>query len=333
MWYSAIGFIVTLTLSIVLAPLGAEAQRPAKVPRTGVLRPSGVSPCRPLEAFSLGLRELGYVEGQNIIIEVRCADGKPERQRELAVELVHLPVDILVAGAADGPLAAKQATSTIPIVFGVSGDPVAAGLVASLARPGGNVTGVVGMTGPEFHGKRLHLLLDVVPGVTRVAALRHAPYARAMPARALEHKAVEDAARSLGVHLQVLEVETPDDLEGAFAAMTREGARALFLFPATFFSTHRTRLLELAAKHRLPGIYEWRWFVEEGGLMSYSPSLDALWRRLAYYVDRILKGAKPADLPVEQPTTFELVINLKAAKALGLTIPPTLLFQADEVIQ
>jgi putative ABC transport system substrate-binding protein len=318
---------------MLMALLAAEAQQPTKLPRIGVLRSVGVSPCLPDRQLDRGLRELGYVEGQNIIIEWRCAEGKPERQRELAVELVQLPVDILVAGAADGPLAAKQATSTIPIVFVVNADPVAHGLVASLARPGGNVTGVAAVTGPEFHGKRLQLLLDAVPGVTRVAALRHASYARAVPARALEHKAVEDAARSLGVHLQVLEVETADDLEGAFAAMMREGAQALFVFPATFFGTHNTRLLELAARHRLPGIYQWRSFVEAGGLMSYNSSFDALWQHAAVLVDKILKGAKPADLPVEQPMKFELVINLKTAKALGLTIPPTLLFQADEVIR
>jgi putative ABC transport system substrate-binding protein len=332
MWYNTIGLIVTLVLLLCWAPLTAYAQQPAKVPRIGFLRPQLVSPC-PNESFSQGLRELGYVEGDTIVIEWRCGDGTLERARELARALVQLPVDVFVGVAADGPLAAMQATRTMPIVFAVVAEPVALGLVASLAHPGGNVTGVAEQVDLEFHAKRLELLLEAVPGVTRVAALQHGAFVRALPARAHMQHAVEAAARSLGIHLQVVEVDTPDELEGAFAAMTREGAEALFMFSSPFFSMHRKRIAELATQHRLPGIYQHRSGVEAGGLMSYSANSAAVVRRAAYYVDRILKGTKPADLPVEQPTTFELVINLKTAKALRITIPPTLLFRADEVIQ
>ena len=323
---------MTLTLSLLTAPLAAAAQQPAKVPRIGFLHPILVSPCR-TDLFTQGLRELGYVEGQNIVIEWRCADGTAERQRALVVELIQLPVDVFVAPAADGPLAAMQATRTIPIVFVGVVDPVAMGLVTSLARPGGNVTGVASQVGPEFYAKRLQLLLEAVPGVTRVATLGHGVFSRAVPARTRMQQAAAEAARSLGVHLQIVEVDAPDELEGAFAAMTREGAEALLMFNAPFFITHRMRILELAAKHRLPGMHEFREDVEAGGLMSYNASRADLLRRAAYYVDRILKGTKPAELPVEQPTKFELVINLKTAQALGITIPPSLLFQADEVIK
>jgi putative ABC transport system substrate-binding protein len=320
-----IALMVVLAFGILIAPLAADAQEPGKTPRIGALSPSRPPPCR-IDSFAQGLRELGYVEGENIVLEWRCAGGTAERARELAVELVQLPVDVLVAGASAGPLAAKQATSTIPIVFVAAGDPVANGLVASLARPGGNVTGLADtiVFGAEFHAKRLQLLLDSVPGATRIAALRYRP----APLRV-----VEEAGRLLGVHLQVLEVETPEELEGAFAAMAREGAQALLMGHAPFFFMHRARLLELAAQHRLPGVYQGRSFVEAGGLMAYNASYDALWRRAAYYVDRILKGTKPAELPVELPMHFELMINLKTAQALGLTIPPSLLLQATEVIQ
>jgi putative ABC transport system substrate-binding protein len=218
MWLRTVGIIVTMALSLLWAPLAAHAQPAAKVPRIGFLRPSLVSPCR-TEAFAQGLRELGYVEGHTIVIEWRCADGTPERQRALAVELVQLPVDVFVGATADGPLAAMQATRTIPIVFVAgSADPVAMGLVASLAQPGGNVTGVTNQVGPDFHAKRLQLLLEAVPGVTRVAALQQGAFVRAVPARAHTQHAVEEAARRLGVHLQIVEVDAPDELEGAFAA-------------------------------------------------------------------------------------------------------------------
>jgi ABC-type uncharacterized transport system substrate-binding protein len=327
-----IRLLVTLAVGLLMAPLAAAAQPSAKMPRIGFLRPSLASPCR-TDAFAQGLRELGYVEGHNIVIEWRCADGTMERQRALAVELVQLPLDVFVAASVDGPLAAMQATRTIPIVFVAVPEPVAMGLVTSLAQPGGNVTGVTNQVGLEFHAKRLQLLLEAVPGVTRVAALQQGAMVRAVPARAHIQQAAEEAARRLGVHLQFVEVDAPDALEGAFAAMRREGAEALLMFFSPFFTTHRQRLMELAAQHRLPGIFESRAYVEAGGLMSYNVSYAALFRRAASYVDRILKGAKPADLPVEQPTNFELVINLKTAQALGLTIPPSLLFQANEVIR
>jgi putative ABC transport system substrate-binding protein len=332
MWCSTLGCIITLTLSLLVASLAAEAQQPTKVPRIGFLFPNLVSLCRS-NAFAQGLRELGYEEDHTIVIEWRCADGTPERARELAVELVQLPVDVFVAGAADGPLAAMQATHTIPIVFTTVADPVAMGLVASLARPGGNVTGVTNNVGLDFHAKRLQLLLEAVPGVTRVAALQHGTFVKALPARQRMQHVVEEAARSLGIHLQMVEVDAADELEDAFAAMTRAGAEALLVFNSPFFNTHGRRIVELAAQHRLPGIYEFRSSVVAGGLMSYNANPGALYRRAASYVDRLLKGTKPADLPVEQPTTFELVINLQTAKALGITIPPTLLFRANEVIQ
>ena len=305
------------------------------MPRIGFLLPSLRSPCRN-DLFVQELRELGYVEGQNILIEWRCAeDATPARVRELAIELVQLPVDVFVGQASAGPLAAMQATRTIPIVFLNVADPVAVGLVATLARPGGNVTGVSAQVGLEFHTKQLQLLVEAVPGVTRVAVLLHGAFIRALPVAfwaPLQH-VLEETARSLGVHLQMVEVEAADELEGAFAAMTREGAEALLLLSGPFVSMHRRRIAELAVQHRLPSMHLARGPVEAGGLMSYAASGRDMNRRGAAYVDRILKGTKPADLPVEQPTKFELVINLKTAKALGLTIPPTLLFQADEVIQ
>jgi putative ABC transport system substrate-binding protein len=327
-----VGPLITLVLVLLVAPLAAPAQPVGKVPRLGFLRPSPASPCR-TESFAQGLRELGYVEGQNIVIEWRCADGTVERQRALAVELVQLPVDVFVAASVDGPLAAMQATRTIPIVFVAVPEPVAMGLVSSLAQPGGNVTGVTNQVGLDFHAKRLQLLLEAVPGVSRVAALQQGAMGRAVPARAHIRHAAEEAARRLGVRLQFMEVDAPDELAGAFATMRREGAEVLLMFFSPFFSTHRQRLLELAAQHRLPGMFESRVYVEAGGLMSYNVSYAALFQRAAVYVDKILKGAKPGDLPVEQPTTFELVINLKTAHTLGLTIPPALLFQATEVIR
>ena len=329
---NTVGLSVTLVLFLCWAPLTAHAQQPAKVPRIGFLLPNPRSPCRS-DPFAQGLRELGYTEGHTIVIEWRCADGTPARQRELAVELVQLPVDVFVGVTAEPPLAAMQATRTIPIVFAVVAEPVAMGLVASLAQPGGNVTGLTNQVDLAFDGKRLELLLEAVPGVTRVAVLLHGAFVRAVPARTRRQQAVEEAARSLGVHLQIVEVDTPDELEGAFAAMTRAGAEALFILNAPFFVTHRRRLLELAAQHRLPDSHEFRAFVEAGGLMSYGANSNDIHRRSATFVDKILKGAKPADLPVEQPTKFELVINLKTAKALGITISPTLLFRADEVLQ
>ena len=321
--------IVALALGVLSAPLPADGQQPGKVPRIGYL--SATSPTvatNVLNAFRQGLRDLGYVEGENIAIEYRWAEGKLERLPALAAELVRLKVDLILAWTTAPALAAKDATRTIPIVIGYVADPVERGLIASLARPGGNVTGL-SWGGIELSGKQLELLKDAVPKLSRVAILIN-------PASQF-HKAVvkeiETAGRALGVKLQPLEVRAPDEFDSAFKAMTRERAGALLVPGDSMFLLHRTRLAELAAKSRLPAMHGLREHVEAGGLMSYAPSLSDTSRRGATFVDKILKGAKPADLPVEQPTRFELVINLKTAKALGLTIPPSVLIRADHVIQ
>jgi len=326
---------VALAFSVLLAPLAADAQQAAgKVYRIGFLSvlgaPTPSTPAGVLEAFRQGLRELGWVEGQNIVIDYRFAEGRFDRLPDLAAELVRLKVDIIVAVATQGVAAAKNATETIPIVM-ISGsaDPVGLGFIASLARPGGNVTGLSYSVGPEILGKGLELLKEIVPKVRRVAILSNP----ASPVQPLFIREVKVAARSLGVQLQLLEARGPNEFDGAFAAMAKERVGALLVVADGLFILHRTRLADLAARSRLPAIYGYREHVEAGGLMSYGSSLRDLWRRAATYVDKILKGAKPADLPVEQPTKFELVINLKTAKALGLTIPPSVLIRADEVIQ
>jgi putative ABC transport system substrate-binding protein len=331
MWGSTIGCIVTLTLSLLAVPLAADAQQPAKVPRVGWLsdgmRAGARSPLH--EAFLHGLRNLGYVEGQNLVIERRDAEGKLERLPDLAAQLVGLKVDVIVTtGGVPATSAAKRATSTIPIVMADAGDPVGAGLVASLGRPGENVTGLSVMD-PDLTGKRLQLLKEVAPTIARVAVLYNPSY----PATVVGMRDAQAAGPALGLTILPIEVRASDELEDQFAFMTSVNADALLTFGDPFTSTHQRRILDFAAKSQLLALYFWREFVEAGGLMSYGPSLPDMFRRAAYYVDRILKGAKPADLPVEQPTKFELVINLKAAKALGLTIPPALLFQADEVIK
>ena len=324
-------FLSALSGSLLAAPLAAEAQL-GKVFRIGILSnvpltdPEGA---RLWGAFIQGLRDLGYVEGQNITIEHRSSEGKFDRLPDLAAELVRLKVDVIVTPALQNALAAKQATRTIPIVMASSGDPVGAGLVASLARPGGNVTGL-SVLGFEIVGKQIELLKEIVPEVSRMAVLGNPTSQEVYP---LWLGQVKVAARSLGVQLQTLEARGPDDFERAFAAMTRERAGALFVLGDGMFLLHRTRIAELAAKHRLPAMYPVRGFVDAGGLMVYGPSPHDSFRRAATYVDKILKGAKPADLPVEQATKFELVINLKTAKALGLTIPQSVLVRADEIIQ
>ena len=326
---------VALAFSVLLAPLAADAQQAAgKVYRIGFLSvlgaPTPSTPAGVLEAFRQGLRELGWVEGQNIVIDYRFAEGRFDRLPDLAAELVRLKVDIIVAVATQGVAAAKNATETIPIVM-ISGsaDPVGLGFIASLARPGGNVTGLSYSVGPEILGKGLELLKEIVPKVRRVAILSNP----ASPVQPLFIREVKVAARSLGVQLQLLEARGPNEFDGAFAAMAKERVGALLVVADGLFILHRTRLADLAARSRLPAIYGYREHVEAGGLMSYGSSLRDLWRRAATFVDKILKGAKPGDLPVEQPTKFELVINLKTAKALGLTIPQTILLRADEVIQ
>jgi putative ABC transport system substrate-binding protein len=323
-------FIGTLAGGLLAAPRVLDAQPAGKVYRVGYLTASSITANpRILEAFRQGLRDLGWVEGQNIVIEYRSAEGRFDRLPDLAAELIRIKVDLIVAAPAPPALAAKNATGTIPIVFIGAADPVGIGLVASLARPGGNVTGLSYGVGLSIFAKDLELLKEVVPKVRRVAVLSNP----ASPSQPLAITAVKDAAGSLGLQLQLVEARGPEEFDGAFAAMTRERAGALFVLQDPAFSPHRARLVDLAAKNRLPSILTQREDAEAGGLMSYGPRLSDLWRRAATYVDKILKGAKPADLPVEQPTKFELVVNLKTAKALGLTIPPSLLARADEVIQ
>jgi putative ABC transport system substrate-binding protein len=326
-----IGFLVILTLSCLVVPLAAEAQPATKVHRIGYLI-AGSSPAGPdprLHDFRQGLRDLGYVEGQNLIIEPRYAEGSDARLRDLAAELVRLPVEVIVAGGSAATRAAQQATRTIPIVMAGSGNPVGLGFVASLARPGGNITGVSNFVA-ELPGKQLELLKEAVPQRTRVAVLTNP----AAPSHGPEMENLAVAAKVLGVHVHVVPLRSRDELASAFAAMTREGADALLVLgEPVLLDRIIGAIVDLAAQHRLPAIYRWRIHVEAGGLMSYGPNQPAMRRRYAYYVDRLLKGAKPADLPVEQPTTFELVINLKTAEALGVTIPPSLLFQADEVLK
>jgi len=313
-------------LALLVTPLAAGAQQPAKVPRIGILR-SGSAPDPLVEAFRQGLRELGYAEGRNITIEYRWAEGRETQLPDLAADLVRLQVDVIVAAGQAPALAAKHATAAIPIVMPASADPVGLGLVASLGRPGGNVTGLTGL-GDELAGKRMQLLKETFPRVSRAAVLWE-------PAGSAEMvRASETAARALGIRLQTLRAGRPDDLASAFAEAQQDRADALFVLPSGFFYAQRARLVELAAKHRLPAMYDQKDFVVgSGGLMSYGANFHDLFRRAAGYVDKILKGAKPADLPVEQPTKYELVINLKTAKALGLTIPPSVLARADEIIQ
>jgi putative ABC transport system substrate-binding protein len=326
-------FSITLLLGGLVSPVPAEAQQAAEPTRIGYLSTQSLSPPTRLgEAFRQGLRDLGYVEGRNVVIESRSAEGKLERLPALAAELVALKVDVIVAPAGTPPaLAAKQATRTIPIVFIAVGDPVTSGLVSSLARPGGNATGLTDVN-PELVGKRLELLTQAVPGVSRLAVLWQ-PGAVGERTEKDMLKAAEVAARALGVRLQVVEARGPADFDRAFSDMTSARAGALTVLGSNMFFKERRRLVDLAAKNRLPAVYITREYVDAGGLMSYGADLADSFRRAATYVDKILKGAKPGDLPVEQPTKFELVINLKTAKSLGLTIPASVLGRADRVIE
>ena len=313
-------------LLLLAAPLTAQAQ---KVYRIGYLWPADRTSSAPLtEAFLQGLRELGYVQGQNILIDWRYAEGKLNRLPDLAAELVRLKADLIVAVSPQSVQAAKEATTTVPIVMVAVADPVTYGFVSSLARPGGNVTGMAFLL-PEISTKRLELLREIMPKLSRVAVLWNA----SNPYRALDLRVLQAGARAVGVTLLSLEVRGLDDLERAFEAASRERADGLLTLEDPFTVAHRTRIVDLALKHRLPAIYGEQVFIQTGGLMSYGPVLLENFRRGAAIVDKILKGAKPADLPVEQPTRFELVINLKAAKALGLTLPPSLLLRADKVIE
>ena len=317
--------VVLLAVAVI-----AEAQQPKKVPRIGYLSGSSLSGTSArIEAFKQGLRDLGYVEGKNIVIEWRSGEGKLDRNLAHAADLARLQVDVIVATGATEIRAAREITATVPIVMIQGGDPVGSGFVASLARPGGNITGSAVLR-PELSGKRLELLKEVVPKLSRVAVFASSGSAE----YALVLKEIEMAAEPLGVKLQSQNIQSPKDFETAFQAATKGRADAvLFRVRGPVLSPHRTGVAALAVKSRLPAIYETAEDVEAGGLMSYGVNVNDLYRRAATYVDKILKGRKPADLPVEQPTKFELIINLKAAKQIGLTIPPNVLVRADKVIK
>ena len=318
------GLFVTLA-----APLAAEAQQPGKVYRVGFLGNSTAA----LEGnlvgpFREGLRDLGYIEGRNMLIEYRWADGKYERFPALIAELAALKVDVIVTAGTPAALAVKKTTPSIPLVMAAVGDPIGVGLVASLARPGGNVTGLSAIA-PELEGKRLELLREVVPKLSHIAVLWNPDN----PFQAGSLKETKTAAQVLGIKVRLLGVRVSEEFPAAFAAILKERPGALLVLADRIFLHNRARIVGFEATHRLPGVYAYQELVEAGGLMSFGPSYAGMHRRAAYYVDKILKGAKPADLPVEQPEKFDLVINLKTAKALGLTIPPPLLLRADQVIE
>jgi putative ABC transport system substrate-binding protein len=319
-------FLGTLAGGLLAAPVAAEGQQAPRV-AVGWLAPDA----RPLAiaSFRQMLKELGWVEGQSLVIEQRYGRGAASRYGELAAELVRLRADVLVTDGSATTRAAQRATSTIPVVFLV-GDPVAQGFVASLSRPGGNLTGVAIITG-DLNPKRIQLLKEAVPSLTRLAVLEDGSVPSGTPGT---WPAIESASRQEGLQLMPpLDVRRPDDLDGAFAHAVKERAGGILVLPSAFFSSHSARIVRLAARARLPAVFEHEEFAEPGGLLSYGPSHRHMFRRLAAYVDKILKGAKPTDLPIEQPTKFDLVINLKTAKALGLTIPPSLLQRADQVIE
>jgi putative ABC transport system substrate-binding protein len=322
--------VLVLVAGALAAPLASFAQQPTKIPRIGFLHPAppGGVPGIRLEAFRDALHELGYVEGKNVQLEVRWGNGEFERLPALAAELVQLKVDVIVAGASPSVLAARKATSTIPIVMPVSSDPVGDGLVASLAHPGGNITGL-SMMAPELGEKRLQLLRETFPEASRAVAVLWNPAYAGMRARFEEAKV---AAPKLGLTARSVEVRDTRELDVAFEAVVREHPEALVLSDP-FTLSQRARIVEFAAEHRLPAIYETSDFVDVGGLMSFGPDISNLYRRAAVYVDKILKGAKPGDLPIEQPTKFELVLNMKTAKALDIKIPQSILLRANRVIE
>jgi ABC-type uncharacterized transport system substrate-binding protein len=322
---TSVGLVVVLLAVAVIA----EAQQPKKVPRIGYLgATSASSESLRHEAFRQGLREVGYIEGQNITIEYRYAEGKLDRLPALAAELVGLKVDVIVTGGRTATHTAKEATVTIPIVMGQDPDPVGNGFIASLARPGGNITGLSTLA-PELSGKQLELLKETVPRLSRVAVFGTST----TPSNAQASRETQIAAGAFGVQLQYLDVLSPNDIETVFREARKERAGAVLMLPSPVLLAQRTQIVALTVKSRLPAIYFATEFVDVGGLMTYSVSFSDLFRRAATYVDKILKGAKPADLPVEQPTKFELVINLKTAKQIGLTIPPNVLARADKVIK
>jgi putative tryptophan/tyrosine transport system substrate-binding protein len=320
---------LVLAISLALAPLAVDAQA-GKAFRIGVLSPGADEPAfSGMAAFRQALRELGYVIGENIALEIRFADGRHERLPDMAAELVSLKVDVILAASNPAIAAAQKATTSIPTVMTTATDPVAVGFVASLSRPGGNITGLTVQT-PDVAGKRLQLLKEAVPNLPpRVAILWDPDY----PGGRLQVNEAQAAARRLGVQFRLVEARSPDQLDGAFKAMASDRAGGAFIAGSDMLFRHRGRIAELAAKRRLPTTCPLREWVEAGCLIGYGTSVSEQWRRAAYFVDRILKGTKPGDLPIEQPTTFELVINLKTAKALGLTIPPSVLGRADQVIE
>jgi putative tryptophan/tyrosine transport system substrate-binding protein len=319
--------IVALLISLALASVHpTEAQQAGKIYRIGVLF-FGSRNQPHLESFLRGLRELGYVEGKNIVFEYRYAEGKSDRLHELAAELVRLKVDVIVTTTSGSANAAQQVTETIPIIL-TTGDPVGTGLAASLARPGGNVTGLSVLL-PELSGKRLELLKETLPKITRVAVLWNPTDTALQPA----FKEIEVAAQAYTLQLHSIEVRSTEDIDTAFVGMKKARLNALLIILDPLTTLHSKRIVELAAKNRLPGMYPTRQFVEEGGLMAYGINIGDLYHRAATYVDKVLKGAKPADLPVEQPTKFEFIINLKTAKQIGVTIPPNVLARADKVIK
>jgi len=323
-------FLATLTGGLLATPLAAQAQPAGKVSRIGYLSPLSPAADRTRrEGFQQGLEGLGYREGQNVAIEYRWAEGNLDRQDDLAAELVRLKIDVLLAAGGNHTVrAAKKATASIPIVMTVADDSVASGFVASLARPGGNITGLNTQT-VDLAAKRLELLREVLPSIHRVAVL----WNPAVPERAIDLKNTQVAARTLHVEIQSVEVRRPEDLDDKFMAMVKGRAEALVILADPVSNTHRAKIIEFATKKRLPTMFTQSLPVDAGGLVSYGTNYEALFRRAAGYVDRILKGANPADMPIEQPTKFELVVNLKTAKALGLTIPTSLLQRADQVIE
>jgi putative ABC transport system substrate-binding protein len=321
--------LVVLVLDVLVLPLAAAAQPAAKVTaRIGFIGNTDPKTQAPhIDALRIRLRDLGWIEGKNLTIEYRWAKGIVERLPTFAEELVRLKVDIIVTSGAPAVRAAQKATSTIPIVFAaLLTDPVALGFAASLARPGGNITGLTSQY-EEIITKHVQLLSETVPGISRLALLRHTSMGT------VTEKPATAAAGTLGIKVQALVVGDVSELEGAFNAMRKARAQALLVLPSPFFNAHRTNLIKLAASYRLPAFYEFRDYVEDGGLMSYSPSLPDMYRRAASYVDRILKGTKPGDIPIERASTFEFVVNMKTAKALGLTIPQSVLFRVDQLIQ
>jgi putative tryptophan/tyrosine transport system substrate-binding protein len=325
--------ITVLTLCGMLLALSvpAEAQQSQKVPRIGLLTTASTAVAAPwIDAFRQGLRELGYIEGKNIVLEIRGGEANPARQSDLAAELVGLKLDIIVAGGGDATHAVKEATSTIPIVMRYDGDPIRRGVVNSLAHPGGNITGLASIT-QELNGKRFELLAEAVPGVERIAVLTTSQ--RLAAGESSVYKELAAVAQALGLKLQVLLAHDPTTIDKAFLAMKTGNAQALIVIPSGAYIQHREHIIKHAANKRLPAIYNQSIFVENGGLMSYAANNADEFRRAAVYVDKILKGAKPAGLPIEQPTKFELVINLKTAKQIGLTIPQWVLMRADRVIR